>query len=68
MSTSYYNGYAISLTELGTQYISKIYENGNGNCALEDSPKSPIESGEEAAIVAAQKFIDQRRKGVSLKQ
>jgi hypothetical protein len=60
MSTSYYQGCMISITELGTQYISKIYTNGNGNCAMEDSPKSPIELGEHAAIVAAEKFIDER--------
>ena len=62
MSTSYYNGYAISLTELGTQYVSKIYEKGNSNRALENSPKSPIQAGEEVAFAAAQKFIDERNK------
>jgi hypothetical protein len=62
MSTSYYEGCRISLTELGAQYIGKIYENGNGNCAMADSPKSPIRLGEQAAIVAAQKFIDKRNK------
>jgi hypothetical protein len=62
MSTSYYQGCIISLTELGGQYVSKIYENGNTGRALSDSPKSPVALGEAAAITAAQEFIDARYK------
>ena len=62
MSTSYYHGCIISLTELGSQFVSKIYANGNTNCALQDSPKSPVALGEGAAIIAAQNFIDARQK------
>jgi len=62
MSTSYHQGCTISLTELGSQFVSRIYENGNPNRVLPDSPKSAIALGEGAAILAAQNFIDARYK------
>ena len=62
MSTSYYRDCIISLTELGGQFVNKIYENGNTNRAMADSPKSPVALGEAAAITAAQEFIDARFK------
>jgi hypothetical protein len=62
MSTSYYRDCIISLTEFGSQFITKIYEHGNTNRALVDTPKSPVALGEDAAIAAAEAFIDARYK------
>lgn len=60
MSQHNHGYYIISITLLGDEYISYVYEPGNQHHPIPNSPKTPKNLGEEACLIQVQEFLDAR--------